>query len=1385
MKENYPASGKLDQLTATSLLEDLQSADTKTKKNAVQNLRGISLALGRERTRKELLPYLKSAIDEEEDEIIIELAKVLSNFIDCIGGKQYIKELFNLLEVILTIDESFVRKETINSIKLIVNQIGKVSEIENDLMSMINNLYISEDINQKKSAMNLLIFLFKDLNKNNKNIAIGYFDKFVVDNNISIKKELLSKITEISLLLPIDYIKKLIKVRPRYNLISLNENQQNNLGLLMQSTDPNLVRGVDSDLVIIPSYDVNFESSSQIVRRDESTNRPIIAVIYFKFEFMQTNEQNKKFYIEYLLLHQFTHILGFYNESFPYFPGGKNNVVKMSNKRGINRAYIITPTVVQKAKEYFKCDSIEGIELEDQEDGEDIPGSHWDARILLGDYMNSEQYSPEVVISDFTLALLKDSGWYEVNYYTGGLFRFGKQKGCDFINNDCLDSNGVTKFKNEFFDRDDNGNPSCSSGRLSRTYCEIKQYTSFSPNIYNRFNYNSGGSGIGGKIKNADYCFVFANEEDEENEGKDKYVGNCKIGNGNYGSQISYNSFSNEGNKDLGELKEVYSNNSFCILSEAYPASSTIKNKYSGIIHPMCYEMFCTDKLLEIKVINQYIVCPREGGKVEVTGDLQGYIYCPDYNLICTGSVMCNDMFDCINKKSISKTLNYDYTVKEDTSSQKISSIKSSNLVMGYELDDNGKCPKYCGQCKEKKKCTKCKDGFNLMGVRENDDEPIICDNQTNISIGYFKKDNVNYPCFTFCIECESSSTCKNCDIFHTLNAAKTQCDDKIPNCDQYNTTDLSCIRCKTGYAFIKQDRMNCYNNMTEDKYFTIDGGISYYPCDTNILNCNICNNKPNSCDRCNANYYFLGTNRTYCFINTNLTSYYSSDNNISFILCDTTISNCDTCTYSNNELNCNTCKKDYYFIKDNRKQCYTGDDLSQYYSEDNGKSYYPCDTEFQNCEVCNNNKRNCSKCLSGYFFIGTRKEKCETVADLDKYFTEDNGVSYLPCNTDMIGCEKCLSRNLCTLCESNYYFISNDRSKCHYNIDLERFYKEGDAYFPCNTSIPYCDKCNSKTICRQCNTNYYFFGYDRTTCNTGYNLNKYYTNDNGLSYFLCADRMPNCDECSNENFCNLCMPAYILKYEVSNQCFLESELSNNKSYYRFNATHFRLCSDNIRNCQFCSSRDSCDQCMGNYYFINNNRSVCVNIRNINVDEYYKYDDYNYHLCSWLIDNCQKCNETSCNFCKNTYTLVNDNYQRCYDEADYQIGYYKNDIGNMYYPCLFNCEICTERDRCIECKSGYSLYGDGSSCGSCTAQDLIVNDELTKENIENLIKTYIRNYKEIYDMAVIYSNPNLNYTLLVYRTWQCTELLFADKYYQINTRDFSEKLRNKFKNNGR
>ncbi len=48
----------LDGVTASSLLEDLKSSDSKTKINAIRNLSVIAFALGKERTKNELLPFL-------------------------------------------------------------------------------------------------------------------------------------------------------------------------------------------------------------------------------------------------------------------------------------------------------------------------------------------------------------------------------------------------------------------------------------------------------------------------------------------------------------------------------------------------------------------------------------------------------------------------------------------------------------------------------------------------------------------------------------------------------------------------------------------------------------------------------------------------------------------------------------------------------------------------------------------------------------------------------------------------------------------------------------------------------------------------------------------------------------------------------------------------------------------------------------------------------------------------------------------------------------------------------------------------------------------------------------------------------------------------------
>ena len=343
-----------------------------------------------------------------------------------------------------------------------------------------------------------------------------------------------------------------------------------------------------------------------------------------------------KEYFESIIIHEFTHILGFSNYYFnKYF----NNIFSKEDKYGILRHYINSAKVVNIARKYFNCSEIEGVELEEYGD-KGTAGSHWEARILLGDYMNGVIYAEEQVISEFTLALLEDSGYYKANYYTGGLMRFGKHKGCDFVFNKCINNGEVdSKFKNEFFfEIYDNvviEDTSCSSGRQSRTYHSLSVYS----NIPEEFQYYR--IKIIGGYYPADYCPVSRGERSTESENR-YYLGHCsdKKGSDVYGRNIYYEIDKKNYYFKSGLISfitgEVLSDNSFCALS-----SLKKKDEYffSDIFRAICYPMFCSEKSLTILVFDNYIVCPRSGGKITALG-FDGHLICPDYNLICSGSYM-------------------------------------------------------------------------------------------------------------------------------------------------------------------------------------------------------------------------------------------------------------------------------------------------------------------------------------------------------------------------------------------------------------------------------------------------------------------------------------------------------------------------------------------------------------------------------------------------------------------------------------------------------------------------------------------------------------------------------------------------------------------------
>ena len=1113
-------------------------------------------------------------------------------------------------------------------ILLIINIIFVICYNEKD-----NNRNLSQfSLKQKKNTSNNVDMNYSfSKNKIRKletvddgftNIRI-YIDKTYITQNFENSETL--DIVLNSLEKCVKSIEELIKVR-KLDKIKFTDSEINKLGFNYNEIVPNLLptgEGISADLIIFPKF-VEIQSRTQQIIAigkpeifDQETKRPIGAIISINKNIPSIS--NSKSYLESVLLHQLTHILGFMYELFDKFEIGIDNVVKtdIEQRTGSShiKKFIISPKVVDYAKKYFNCSNITGVELEDSGGYDNYNNSHWEARLLLGEYMNSEVHTPEQAISGFTLALLEDSGWYRTNKYTGGLMRFGKHQGCAFLYEDCeVADSSKNKFKNDLFpvsEINDLYRTTCSSGRQSRGYI-------ISNDKMVR------GYPIAGK-EIADDCFVsdsYAKEEESS-----YYVGSCKKGNGDYGQKIYYNKQYLGKNGFIPEnFGEKISNNSFCVLSSAVPLSLKEEdlNKFQlfdGVIHPMCYPMFCTSQSLTIQIYDQYIVCPREGGIVKIKGNYKGYIYCPDYNLICTGTVMCNDMFDCIEKHSLEKNDNLDYDYEIKTSQEKIKEeeLTEDKILMGYELsnEDTGKCTQFCSQCKENRKCFICKENYTLIGSKEGDENPIYC--MQNIDLGrYYKneEENAYYLCSDNCLSCSGKDQCNNCESMYKLSNDNSFCEEIIPNCKILDVNKEKCVQCKENFYLLNDDEYHCYNDtIDKDKYFTEDEGITYINCNKILPHCDKCQDR-NRCLECKDSYVY---------------NEYKS-------ICELEISSC--IKYDTYYEYCEECEEGYYLLNDDKLHCHNDSlDKDKYFTEDNGITYISCEKTIDNCEKCkernkcllcqegykldsdnifceeiissckkyDSNYQYCEECKEGYYILNGDNLYCKNESlDRDKYFTEDEGKSYISCEKIVANCEKCKEKNICLLCKEGYKF-NIESSSCDEIISFCNFY---DSNFE---------------NCKECKEGYYLLDDDNLLChNTSLVPDKFFTEDGGKKYFSCEKVIENCEKCKERNECLLCKKGYIY---------------NDKNI---------TCVSEISSCiKYDSNYIFCEECEEGYYLLNDNKSHCYN-DSLDKEKYFTEDGgITYISCEKSINYCEKCSERNkCDQCQQNYELT-DNREEC------------------------------------------------------------------------------------------------------------------------------------------
>ncbi|CDK27246.1 unnamed protein product [Kuraishia capsulata CBS 1993] len=121
------------------LMDELRHDDVASRVQAMKRLDTIAIALGPERTRKELITFLEDVIPEDEDEVVAITAEELSKFVPYVGGPEFAPLLLPVLERIASCEEPIVREKAVDALNEISTSMSE-AQIESDFIPLIQRL---------------------------------------------------------------------------------------------------------------------------------------------------------------------------------------------------------------------------------------------------------------------------------------------------------------------------------------------------------------------------------------------------------------------------------------------------------------------------------------------------------------------------------------------------------------------------------------------------------------------------------------------------------------------------------------------------------------------------------------------------------------------------------------------------------------------------------------------------------------------------------------------------------------------------------------------------------------------------------------------------------------------------------------------------------------------------------------------------------------------------------------------------------------------------------------------------------------------------------------------------------------------------------------------
>uniref|UniRef100_A0A8C5PE80 Protein phosphatase 2 scaffold subunit Abeta n=2 Tax=Leptobrachium leishanense TaxID=445787 RepID=A0A8C5PE80_9ANUR len=245
------------------LIDELRNEDVQLRLNSIKKLSTIALALGVERTRTELLPFLTDTI-YDEDEVLLALAEQLGSFTTLVGGPEFVHCLLPPLESLATVEETVVRDKAVESLRKISHEHSPV-DLEAHFVPLVKRLASGDWFTSRTSACGLFSVCYPRVSNTMKGEIRQHFRNLCSDDTPMVRRAAASKLGEFAKVLEVDYAKN--DIIPLFT--NLASDEQDSVRLLAVEACVNIAQlfeECDLEGLVMPTLRQATEDKSWRVR---------------------------------------------------------------------------------------------------------------------------------------------------------------------------------------------------------------------------------------------------------------------------------------------------------------------------------------------------------------------------------------------------------------------------------------------------------------------------------------------------------------------------------------------------------------------------------------------------------------------------------------------------------------------------------------------------------------------------------------------------------------------------------------------------------------------------------------------------------------------------------------------------------------------------------------------------------------------------------------------------------------------------------------------------------------------------------------------------------------------------------------------------------------